>query len=196
MISINLINYNNGDCFDEFSGALYEMVSLLDYDYEIVLVDNYSDDGSYEKLKEITDIHCQMESTRGEARNKCLELCSGDVTVDQIDTDQEPQPVLADIINWYCDNMPEWCLNTNGCMINNANTVKGLKFGDHQSGEDKCLWDKLIDRGLYKHIQINTCHHIDNDHKRSPPFYHAHNPFPQSHRKNEYDQLRKKFTRN
>jgi glycosyltransferase involved in cell wall biosynthesis len=177
LVSFNLINYNNGEYTEEFIPALESVLEGLWCDYEVVLVDSYSDDNSYEELKQIADKHEQYDSplgppehcSRGEARNRCLELCNGEMTVDQVDTDQKPQPVLSEIVNWYADKNPDYCVNTNGCIINKYDIVKDIGYGNFQSGEDKHLWSHLVKKSSYKFLQINTCEHIDGPDDKELP---------------------------
>lgn len=193
MLSINLINYNNGEASEKFVESFKEFTDLLNMEYEVILVDNYSDDGSYETLVPITDIVIRKNCDRGEARNLALEHGSGKVTLDQLDTDQTPQPELAQIINWYHNEMPYYCINTNGCMINNREIVEKFGFGDYQSGEDKYLWDRLIEDGSYKFLQVNTAKHIIHNHERSPPFYDAFFDYPTAHREMTDHELQEKI---
>lgn len=181
MISINLINYNNGDATKKFCRGLDDLILQIDTEVEVVVVDNNSDDGSELPLKARADRFYKAECDRGRARNICLDMCAGDVTVDQLDTDQMPQSQLADIINWYYYNEPDFCINTNGCMVNTRRMIYPPGFGSYQSGEDKALWDRLIDHGKYKFLQINTAKHIIHNHDRSPPFYTPKYDYPQAH---------------
>jgi len=193
MFSINLINYNNAEYIQEFIYGLEETMKGIET--EIVLVDNGSDDGSWEKLKEIADIAVQRKTTRGEARNLCLELSSSEFTIDCLDTDQKPRPVLGKIAKWFSKKNPDFCLTTNGCMISRRDLIVDIGFGNHQAGEDKYLWDRLIDRGKLVHLFINTAEHIDVPDKKEAPIYSPKYDYPWKLHKIRDKGLEKKFKR-
>lgn len=166
MITINIINYNSSEYISGFKKGLKEnLLSRLNPKHEIIVVDNCSDDGSFEELEKIADTAVQEETNRGEARNLCLQLSEGEVLLDQLDTDQIAQPILADIVNWYVEEMPEYCLLTNGTMINRRDIVSGIGWGNYQFGEDKYLWDRLIEKEKCKFLDFNTAKHIKEKHR-------------------------------
>ncbi|GAH79627.1 unnamed protein product, partial [marine sediment metagenome] len=63
------------------------------FNTELVVVDRYSKDGSHEKLKEIADIIVQGDWNRGAARQKAMELCSGDIIINHLDCDMTVEPI-------------------------------------------------------------------------------------------------------
>lgn len=159
-VSINVINYNSAKYCKKFKKSVYEMLQNLDSSYEIVLVDKYSDDGSFECLKEMADVIKQEESNRGEARNTCLEIANADVFVDMLDTDEVAFPVLADVIDWYVEEMPDWCLATDAHMINRKDILREIGgWGNYHAGEDRLLWQKLIDTDNYRWLPVKTAEH-------------------------------------
>jgi len=176
MFSVNLINYNNAEYVQEFIDGLEEAMEGIEK--EIVLVDNESDDGSWEELESIADIAVQRKTTRGEARNLCLKSSSSEFTIDCLDTDQRPQPVLGEIAGWFLKEDPDFCLTTNGCMINRRDLVEDIGFGNYQAGEDKYLWDRLIDRGRLVHLFINTAKHINGPDRKETPIYSPKYSYP------------------
>lgn len=176
-ISVNIINYNNMRHVDGFIDGLYEVLSGLEY--EINLVDSMSEDKSHVPLTNIADNCLRMECTRGEARNICLMMSTGDITIDCIDTDQIPQPELRDLIDWFIEENPNFCLNTNGCMINNGDIVRDIGFGEgYQAGEDKYLWDRLIQGDEIRYVKVNTAKHGDRPNKKEPPAYNPMFRYP------------------
>lgn len=159
-ISVNIINYNSKEYCKKFRGTLLNVVENFNYPYEIVLVDKYSDDGSFGILEEISDTVVQEESNRGEARNTCMEIAEGDVFVDMLDTDEEAYSILADVVNWYVSEMPDWCLVTNSPMINRKDILSEVEgWGNYHAGEDRFLWQRLIDIGKYRWSPLETAQH-------------------------------------
>lgn len=98
-VSINIINWNSVGYVDLLIRSLPIITSR--FCTEIVVVDRFSNDGSFEKLKHIADIAVQGNWNRGQARQKALELCSGDIVINHIDTDEEIQPIVAEILSAY-----------------------------------------------------------------------------------------------
>ncbi len=155
MISINIINYNSSDTLNIFMPSLDRLKELND-EYEVVLVDNFSDDGSWEELQEIADISEQYESNRGEARQRCKELCNGEFIVDQVDPDQYITNRFPEVVNRYIELKPKYVLNTDGCMISRGQIQKWPPL---QRGEDKMVWRQLDKFDLLRHLQVNTVDH-------------------------------------
>lgn len=178
MISLNLINYQNDEYIDQFIEGYHNVFS--DLNHEVILVDNYSDDGSYEKLSKIADHKVQAITTRGEARNIALMMSNNEVIVECLDTDQIPQESLKELVRWYLGTRPDFCLNTNGCMINTRDMVIDVGYGaEFQTGEDKYLWDWLIERGKLRHVKVNTAEHVDSPDDKEHPFYRPRYDYPQ-----------------
>lgn len=189
-VAINLINRNNSLLAVRFVDRLWSAMIERDLDPTIVLVDDESDDGSFETISGITDVAVQESTTRGEARNRCLDLSDEPILVDCLDTDQLVQPVLFDLLEWYRDECPEYCVTTNGCMLNRRDLVEPIGFGEHQIGEDKYLWDRLIERSQLRHVQENTARHMTGpDTKSGRPVYRPDRSYPDALHEREIDPL-------
>jgi glycosyltransferase involved in cell wall biosynthesis len=95
-------------CFNEAATvreALNSLLGQLDEDYEVVIVDNFSSDGTYEVLQEYSKAYhvkvVQMHSSRGEGRQKALECASGEYVIANLDLDDVFLPTLQEIVEMY-----------------------------------------------------------------------------------------------
>jgi glycosyltransferase involved in cell wall biosynthesis len=95
-------------CYNEASTVRESLNSLLDQlddDYEVVIIDNYSEDGTYEVLKEFEKLHgvkvVQEKSSRGQGREFALEHASGQYVIANLDLDDVFHPVLKEIVKGY-----------------------------------------------------------------------------------------------
>jgi hypothetical protein len=118
-----------------------------------VVVDRYSNDGSFEKLKEIADITIQGDWNRGEARQKALEICTGDIVVSHIDTDEQVQPIISDILRAYIKKPRKFALSLGGCLISWKEIIKPFGYKPYHRGEDLDLLERLYEKGKLRSIK-------------------------------------------
>jgi glycosyltransferase involved in cell wall biosynthesis len=95
-------------CFNEVGttrDSLNSLFQQLDKDYEVVVVDNFSTDGTYEVLKEFEQDRglkaIQKRSSRGQGRQCAFEHASGNYVIANLDLDDIFLPVLGDILKLY-----------------------------------------------------------------------------------------------
>jgi len=95
-------------CFNEIPTVRESMQSLLgqlDDDYEVVVVDNFSTDGTYEALLELSKSHpvrvVRSRCTRGKGRQIAFENSSGEVVIANLDLDDVFLPVIKDLVAGY-----------------------------------------------------------------------------------------------
>lgn len=95
-------------CFNEVSTVRESINSLLrqlNEDYEVIIVDNFSKDGTYEILKEFEHSNSvkivQERSSRGKGRQFALEHASGEYVIANLDLDDLFLPVLGEIVGLY-----------------------------------------------------------------------------------------------
>jgi glycosyltransferase involved in cell wall biosynthesis len=95
-------------CFNEISGvraALDSLLPQLDDSYEVVVVDNYSTDGTYEALQEYEKHRgvkvIQKRCSRGKGREFAFEQASGDYIIANLDLDDVFLPVVERIVARY-----------------------------------------------------------------------------------------------
>lgn len=97
-------------CYNEVStvrDSLNSLLGQLNENYEVVVVDNFSTDGTYDVLKEFEKLRnvkvIQKRSSRGEGRQFALEHASGEYVVANLDLDDTFRPVLGEIVRAYHD---------------------------------------------------------------------------------------------
>jgi glycosyltransferase involved in cell wall biosynthesis len=95
-------------CFDEFPTVKQSLGSLLgqmNEDYEVVVVDNFSQDGTYDVLVEFERSHgvkvIRRRCTRGMGRQIAFENSSGDYIIANLDLDDMFLPVLDGVVAGY-----------------------------------------------------------------------------------------------
>jgi glycosyltransferase involved in cell wall biosynthesis len=95
-------------CFNEIDNVKVSLDSLLgqlDENYEVVVVDNFSKDGTYDVLRGYEQSHnlrvVQKRSSRGEGRQKALECASGEYVLANLDLDDTFLPVLEEMVSLY-----------------------------------------------------------------------------------------------
>lgn len=95
-------------CFNEVSTVRESLNSLLGQltdDYEVVIVDNFSKDGTYEKLREFEQSHqvkvIRRRCSRGLGRQIAFENASGKYIISNLDLDDVFLPVLEEIVALY-----------------------------------------------------------------------------------------------
>src|SRR5665647_3308215 len=100
--SICITNYNMRNTLRE---CLESVFSQIDSDFEVVVCDNFSKDGSREILEEYArnrKIKLIIEhSNRGRGRQIAFEYSKGDYIISGIDTDDVIRPVLKDVLREY-----------------------------------------------------------------------------------------------
>jgi glycosyltransferase involved in cell wall biosynthesis len=85
--------------------SLNSLLGQLDEDYEVVIVDNFSEDGTYEILKEFESSHgvklVRRRCSRGLGRQTALENANGDYIIANLDLDDVFMPVFREILTNY-----------------------------------------------------------------------------------------------
>jgi len=95
-------------CFNEVGtvrGSLNSLLGQLNENYEVIIVDNYSTDGTYEILRDFETTHgvkvIQRACTRGMGRQIAFENSSGEYIVANLDLDDLFMPVLDKLLTVY-----------------------------------------------------------------------------------------------
>jgi len=158
-VSVNIINYQEvekGRLHNFWS--TYHRLYEINAEVELVVVDGGSNDGSWEKLQQIADVAVQQQPCKGRQRQRALELCTGDYIIDLVDTDQQILPGLPWVVNQYLKLDPPYALNTNGCLISKKGLIK--EWPPLCKAPDKLVWFYLANKGLLKHLNVNTVDHV------------------------------------
>jgi len=95
-------------CFNEVGTVRQSLGSLLgqlDESYEVVVVDNFSTDGTLNVLREFEQSHkvrlIQRKCSRGLGREIAFENASGDYIIANLDLDDVFLPVLEKVVTFY-----------------------------------------------------------------------------------------------
>jgi glycosyltransferase involved in cell wall biosynthesis len=94
-------------CFNEAGSvrdSLNSLLGQLDDDYEVVVVDNFSTDGTMEKLREFESARVraiQRRCSRGLGRQIAFENSTGDYVIANMDLDDVFLPVVRETVGGY-----------------------------------------------------------------------------------------------
>ena len=136
--SICITNYNARHTLRQ---CLESVLSQIDSDFEVVVSDNFSTDGSREILEEYAEngkIKLIIEySNRGRGRQIAFENSKGDYIISGIDTDDVIKPVLKDVLRLYHEKHEGYMLSFGTIHIIPRHLVIDIGgWRDLQWGED------------------------------------------------------------
>jgi glycosyltransferase involved in cell wall biosynthesis len=163
--SICITNYNNRGTISE---CINSILNQIDSRFEIVVVDNMSNDGSEIILSEMAKLGLinlvRRKCSRGKGRQIAFENSVGEYIVAQMDTDEEFNPVLQEFLNLYhslCDGdllVAADLVAAGGQRSWRQNITVGPRsliaelggWRDLQHAEDWDLWRRAAQRQHYK----------------------------------------------
>jgi glycosyltransferase involved in cell wall biosynthesis len=154
--SIVVCNLNMAETLEE---SLNSILSQVDHNYEVVVVDGGSTDGSLEILQDLSRRDDRVrtvltesldQSSLGADRNAGVRKARGDHVLVQLDADDKFEPIIEDFIDIYeqlrvaCDQ--DFYLSGHG--INVAPKEFLLSYGPYRSGidrgEDADMWRRML----------------------------------------------------
>ena len=104
--SIWITNYNS---IKSLERSLQTIIDQIDSDFEIVVVDNKSRDGSAETLRNYSDQHkirlFEKRCSRGMGRQIAVEHATGDYIISGLDTDDTFRPRIRSLLHFYHDKI-------------------------------------------------------------------------------------------
>jgi glycosyltransferase involved in cell wall biosynthesis len=169
--SICITHYNN---VAKVSASLESLLSQVDDTYEIVVVDNLSDDGSQDILLKFASQGrirlISKKCTRGEGRQIAFENSSGAYVIANLDMDDTFRQELADFVGFYhrnCEGMlllatadkERWSQNI---TIGPRALISELGgWRDLQWGEDWDLWRRAARAGRYKWTTFSLAEEVN-----------------------------------
>jgi glycosyltransferase involved in cell wall biosynthesis len=147
--SICITHFNNRPTVKQ---SLESLLNQIDERFEVVVVDNFSSDGSWEILQKYASLGTillfRAKCSRGRGRQLAFEYSSGDYVISGIDLDVIFKPTLLRVIDHYHEAC-EGLLMGGGPVMAPREIIEGLGgWPDVQWGEDKYLWRKAADLGL------------------------------------------------
>ncbi len=103
--TIAIAHYNNGPAIES---SLLSILNQIDDNYEVVVVDNYSNDGSEKVLERYAREGrirlIKAKSNRGQARQIALENSKGKFILAHFDLDDVFNPMIKDLCSFYIQN--------------------------------------------------------------------------------------------
>jgi glycosyltransferase involved in cell wall biosynthesis len=147
--SICVTNYNARHTLRQ---CLESVLSQIDVDFEVVVSDNFSTDGSREILEDYArngKIKLIIEhSNRGRGRQIAFENSNGDYIISGIDTDDVIKPVLKDVLRLYHEKHEGYMLSFGTIHIIPRHLVIATGgWRDLQWGEDIDFTNRIVSMG-------------------------------------------------
>jgi len=166
-VSLHTTNYNT---MPITRSSLESVLSRLgDLDWELVVTDNLSTDGSYEVLREFADRGLPIKvlrrrCNRGRGRRLSLEATRGEIAL-TFDLDTIYNDAWMRMVAWYLERRPPYALVATyaGCYPRAAVDAVG-GWRDFQYWEDVDLWIRLAAQGLLRAYPMKC----GENHKRAP----------------------------
>lgn len=173
--SICITNYNMRNTLRE---CLESVFSQIDSDFEVVICDNFSTDGSREILEEyarVGKIKLIIEhSNRGRGRQIAFENSKGDYIISGIDTDDMIRPVLKNVLREYHEKHEGYVLQFETIYIVPRHLVIAVGgWRDLQWGEDIDFTKRIVAMGK-SHYFPDLSRIVEKKrflHKQSPLLY-------------------------
>jgi glycosyltransferase involved in cell wall biosynthesis len=149
--SILSTTYN---AFRTIRKSLKSVLTQIDDDFEIIVVDNFSDDGTLEYLRSLSEggrIRLLVaKCNRGEGRQIALEHARGEYVIAKVDYDLIYKPVFKRLLEYYVKKerkLDDFVLYAN-VMISSKKFLMGIGgWRPLQWGENYELYKRLIDMG-------------------------------------------------
>jgi len=137
-----MTNYNTITTLSKSLDALFQQ---LDNQFEVVVVDNYSNDGSLRLLKKLSDDGrirlVTMKCTRGRGRQLALTASTGDYVISSVDLDDEIKPLLREAVRLYHEFFEGFFMYMDGFSIAPRKLIEDIGgWRDLQCGEDWDVW--------------------------------------------------------
>lgn len=159
--SICITHYNN---YPTVEASLNSILNQIDDNFEVIVIDNFSNDGSERILKNFSDqkkIRLIMRRcNRGEGRELAFEESSGKYIIANLDLDDVFLPLLTKSLRVYHSAAEGFLLllvtDTNlwaqNVTIGPRSLIESLGgWRDLQYGEDWDLWSRAAAVGKYKY---------------------------------------------
>lgn len=176
--SICITHYNNIQTLEESLGSI---LNQIDQNFEVVVVDNMSNDGSQDVLKKYANDRkitlVQKKCLRGVGRQIAFETSSGDYIISNLDMDDMFYPALSKLLSLYherCEGNLLLACTTPDAEGWGSNVTIGprdliSKLGgwrDLQYYEDWDLWSRAAQTGKYMWTNFSLVKSVNNHRER------------------------------
>lgn len=152
--SVCITHYN---CARTVRVSLKSLLSQLDSNFEVVIVDNRSTDGSLDILKEYeSEGMIRLLSTRcsrGEGRQLALQRSEGEYVVSGLDMDDTFRPSLQNLLKFYHDRTEGMLLSGAGEATMIAPRKLLLDLGGWKNLQFRENWElcrRAAEKGMYR----------------------------------------------
>ncbi|HME18455.1 MAG TPA: glycosyltransferase family 2 protein [Nitrososphaerales archaeon] len=169
--SICITHYNNARTVRE---SMESILSQVDDRFEVVVVDNFSNDGSREILQGYASDGriklIERRCSRGRGRQIAFEESSGDYIISGVDLDDVFRPVFIRLLDGYRTFFEGQCLFLSGKheAITIAPRPLVERVGgwrDVPAGEDIDLWARMAKEGKLTHVAYRRIQSKVNPHE-------------------------------
>lgn len=156
--SICIINFNTARTVKQ---SLLSILNQVSDDFEVIVVDSCSKDGSTEILREyerrglirLIVTNC----TRGRGRQIGFEQSRGQYVISQMDLDTIYKPALRKLLDIYHENFEGSILIGPGFLIGHRRLLEELGgWRDLQYAEDRDLWSRAARIGMLRFLPHNV----------------------------------------
>jgi len=168
--SICITHYNNAATVRE---SLESILAQIDDRFEVIVVDNYSNDGSREVLQgyassqriKLIERHC----SRGRGRQIAFEESSGDYIISGVDLDDIFRPIFLRLAEAYHTFFEGKCLFMSGkheaiTVVPRTLVERVGGWRDVPAGEDIDLWARIAKEGELIHVPYRRIQSEVNPH--------------------------------
>ena len=137
------------------------LLNQVDASVEVVVVDNYSSDGTLailQQLERLDKIELHLEKcSRGRGRQVAYERSSGEYIIDQVDLDDIYKPVLMPVIELYHRFFEGNVLLLDGLMVATREAIEKVGgWRELQWGEDYEFWFRAAKAGRLRYLNYET----------------------------------------
>ncbi|MDG6994396.1 MAG: glycosyltransferase family 2 protein [Nitrososphaerota archaeon] len=155
--SLCITNYNTIETIER---SINSLASQLKDQSEIVVVDNFSNDGSLKILRRFQyegKIKLVLQKcNRGHGRQLAFEHSSGEYIIDQLDLDDIYSQCFLDLVRLYHRKFEGNLLLCHGFLIAPRTLLNELGgWRDLQWGEDRDLWARTASAGKFTFIPFD-----------------------------------------
>jgi glycosyltransferase involved in cell wall biosynthesis len=165
--SVCITNYNS---IDTIQPAMDSIIHQFRYDSEIIVCDNFSNDGSLSILQEYARNRkiklIVQRSSRGKGRQVAFENSTGEYIISGLDTDDRLKPVFQNFLELYHKNYESFMLSSGTIHIIPRQLIKEIGgWNDLQFGEDVDFYKRAQLTGKHRELPF-TLEIVERGHNK------------------------------
>jgi glycosyltransferase involved in cell wall biosynthesis len=156
--SVCITTYN---AMETLRKSLESILSQLDKSFEVVVVDNYSNDGTLDVLRDYErrgQIRLVLKKCcRGNGRQTAVDNSNGSYLIVNVDADEIYKPTLTTLLRAYHKNFEGYCLLMHGYAICPRVLIASIGgYRDLQYSEDFDFYARCAIVGKFKYLDFDT----------------------------------------